>query len=310
MGNKKNKNGNCTKETEVNRNNEETEEKEESSVENQNQMIIDTGIVATNAKHAIHCLTVIGQIEGHYILPPQNKTTKYEHIIPALVAIEQDPDIEGLLIILNTVGGDVEAGLAISELIAGMKKPTVSIVVGGGHSIGVPLAVSARKSFIVPSATMTIHPVRMNGMLLGIPQTLSYFDRMQERIINFVTKNSGMSASRFKELMMKKDELVMDVGSVVDGETAVKEGLIDSLGGLSDAVQCLYDMIENDEAEEKKPSSKKKNNKKSPIKTNAKSRKKVIPSEIDDQRAVSLLNMICNGEVVYEDGRFVNAEED
>lgn len=309
MGNKKNKNGNCTKETEVNRNNEETEEKEESSVENQNQMIIDTGIVATNAKHAIHCLTVIGQIEGHYILPPQNKTTKYEHIIPALVAIEQDPDIEGLLIILNTVGGDVEAGLAISELIAGMKKPTVSIVVGGGHSIGVPLAVSARKSFIVPSATMTIHPVRMNGMLLGIPQTLSYFDRMQERIINFVTKNSGMSASRFKELMMKKDELVMDVGSVVDGETAVKEGLIDSLGGLSDAVQCLYDMIENDEAEEKKPSSKKKNNKKSPVKTNAKSRKKVIPSEIDDQRAVSLLNMICNGEVVYEDGRFVNAEE-
>lgn len=310
MGNKKNKNGNCTRETEVNRNNEETEEKEESSVENQNQMIIDTGIVATNAKHAIHCLTVIGQIEGHYILPPQNKTTKYEHIIPALVAIEQDPDIEGLLIILNTVGGDVEAGLAISELIAGMKKPTVSIVVGGGHSIGVPLAVSARKSFIVPSATMTIHPVRMNGMLLGIPQTLSYFDRMQERIINFVTKNSGMSASRFKELMMKKDELVMDVGSVVDGETAVKEGLIDSLGGLSDAVQCLYDMIENDEAEEKKPSSKKKNNKKSPVKTNAKSRKKVIPSEIDDQRAVSLLNMICNGEVVYEDGRFVNAEED
>ncbi len=309
MGNKKNKNSSCTKETEANRNNEETEEKEESPVESQNQAIIDTGIVATNAKHAIHCLTVIGQIEGHYILPPQNKTTKYEHIIPALVAIEQDPEIEGLLIILNTVGGDVEAGLAISELIAGMKKPTVSIVVGGGHSIGVPLAVSARKSFIVPSATMTIHPVRMNGMLLGIPQTLSYFDRMQERIINFVTKNSGMSASRFKELMMKKDELVMDVGSVVDGETAVKEGLIDSLGGLSDAVQCLYDMIESDEDEEKKPSSKKKTGKKSTVKTNAKTRKKVIPAEIDQQRAVSLLNMICNGEVVYEDGKFVDAEE-
>lgn len=309
MGNKKNKNSSCTKETEANRNNEETEEKEESPVESQNQAIIDTGIVATNAKHAIHCLTVIGQIEGHYILPPQNKTTKYEHIIPALVAIEQDPEIEGLLIILNTVGGDVEAGLAISELIAGMKKPTVSIVVGGGHSIGVPLAVSARKSFIVPSATMTIHPVRMNGMLLGIPQTLSYFDRMQERIINFVTKNSGMSASRFKELMMKKDELVMDVGSVVDGETAVKEGLIDSLGGLSDAVQCLYDMIESDEEEEKKPSSKKKTGKKSTVKTNAKTRKKVIPAEIDQQRAVSLLNMICNGEVVYEDGKFVDAEE-
>lgn len=310
MGNKKNKNGNCTKETEANRNTGETEEKEESAVENQNQMIIDTGIVATNAKHSIHCLTVIGQIEGHYILPPQNKTTKYEHIIPALVAIEQDPDIEGLLIILNTVGGDVEAGLAISELIAGMKKPTVSIVVGGGHSIGVPLAVSAKKSFIVPSATMTIHPVRMNGMLLGIPQTLSYFDRMQERIINFVTKNSGMSASRFKELMMKKDELVMDVGSVVDGETAVKEGLIDSLGGLSDAVQCLYDMIENEEEEEKKPSSKKKNGKKTAAKSNSKSRKSIIPSEIDEQRAVSLLNMICSGDFVYEDGRFVRSEEE
>ena len=310
MGNKKNKNGNCTKETEANRNTGEAEEKEESAVETQNQMIIDTGIVATNAKHSIHCLTVIGQIEGHYILPPQNKTTKYEHIIPALVAIEQDPDIEGLLIILNTVGGDVEAGLAISELIAGMKKPTVSIVVGGGHSIGVPLAVSAKKSFIVPSATMTIHPVRMNGMLLGIPQTLSYFDRMQERIINFVTKNSGMSASRFKELMMKKDELVMDVGSVVDGETAVKEGLIDSLGGLSDAVQCLYDMIENEEEEEKKPSSRKRNGRKTAAKSNSKSRKSIIPSEIDEQRAVSLLNMICSGDFVYEDGRFVRSEEE
>ncbi|MCM1298132.1 MAG: ATP-dependent Clp protease proteolytic subunit [Firmicutes bacterium] len=308
MGNKKNKNDSCTKETEAGRNTVETEETEENTVEKQSQMIIDTGIVATNAKHSIHCLTVIGQIEGHYILPPQNKTTKYEHIIPALVAIEQNPDIEGLLIILNTVGGDVEAGLAISELIAGMKKPTVSIVVGGGHSIGVPLAVSAKKSFIVPSATMTIHPVRMNGMLLGIPQTLSYFDRMQERIINFVTKNSDMSASRFKELMMKKDELVMDVGSVVDGETAVKEGLIDSLGGLSDAVQCLYDMIENEEEEEKKPS-KKKNGKKTTVKSSAKSRKNIIPSEIDEQRAVSLLNMICSGDYIYEDGRFVRAEE-
>ncbi|MDE6725445.1 MAG: ATP-dependent Clp protease proteolytic subunit [Ruminiclostridium sp.] len=271
-------------------------------------MIIDTGIVATNAKHSIHCLTVIGQIEGHYILPPQNKTTKYEHIIPALVAIEQDPEIEGLLIILNTVGGDVEAGLAISELIAGMKKPTVSIVVGGGHSIGVPLAVSAKHSFIVPSATMTVHPVRMNGMLLGIPQTLSYFDRMQERIINFVTKNSGMSASRFKELMMKKDELVMDVGSVLDGETAVKEGLIDGLGGLSDAVQCLYDMIENSDGDEKKHSSRKKGSTKKQN-TKAKTRKNIPSHEIDEQRAVSLLNMICNGDVVYEDGKFVLAEE-
>ena len=210
----------------------------------------DNGVFASvNAEHNIHCLTVIGQIEGHYILPPQNKTTKYEHIMPALVAIEQDVSIEGLLIILNTVGGDVEAGLAISELIAGMSKPTVSIVVGGGHSIGVPLAVSAKKSFIVPSATMTIHPVRMNGLLLGIPQTLSYFERMQERIISFVSKNSSIKPERFRELMMKKDELVMDVGSVLDGESAVKEGLIDSLGGLSDAVQCLYSLIEENKCD-------------------------------------------------------------
>ncbi len=218
---------------------------EEDEISEAQSDVADNGISALiNAKHNIHCLTVIGQIEGHYILPPQNKTTKYEHIMPALVAIEQDRSIEGLLIILNTVGGDVEAGLAISELIAGMSKPTVSIVVGGGHSIGVPLAVSAKRSFIVPSATMTIHPVRMNGLLLGIPQTLSYFERMQERIINFVSKNSRIKPERFRELMMKKDELVMDVGSVVDGETAVKEGLIDSLGGLNDAVECLYSLIE------------------------------------------------------------------
>ncbi|MDR0821124.1 MAG: ATP-dependent Clp protease proteolytic subunit [Oscillospiraceae bacterium] len=205
----------------------------------------DDGITAPmNAKHNIHCLTVIGQIEGHYILPPQNKTTKYEHIIPALVAIEEENDIEGLLIILNTVGGDVEAGLAIAELIAGMSKPTVSIVVGGGHSIGVPLAVSAKRSFIVPSATMTIHPVRMNGMLVGIPQTLSYFDRMQERIIGFVTSHSEMTPARFRELMLVKDELVMDVGSVLDGEAAVREGLIGSLGGLSEGISTLYELID------------------------------------------------------------------
>ena len=224
---------------------EEKKNSDEYTQEQQNEQIIETGIVSMpNAKHFIHCLTIIGQIEGHYILPPQNKTTKYEHIIPALVAIEQDRNIEGLLIILNTVGGDVEAGLAIAELIAGMEKPTVSIVVGGGHSIGVPLAVSAKKSFIVPSATMTIHPVRMNGLVLGIPQTLSYFDRMQERITNFVTRNSRISADKFRELMMKKDELVMDVGSVVDGETAVSTGLIDNLGGLSAAIECLYEQIE------------------------------------------------------------------
>lgn len=229
---------------------EEKKNTEETTLDQQTQQIIESGIVSMpNAKHLIHCLTIIGQIEGHYILPPQNKTTKYEHIIPALVAIEQDMDIEGLLIILNTVGGDVEAGLAIAELIAGMEKPTVSIVVGGGHSIGVPLAVSAKKSFIVPSATMTIHPVRMNGLVLGIPQTLSYFDRMQDRITNFVTRNSGISAKKFRELMMKKDELVMDVGSVVDGETAVAEGLIDELGGLSAAIDCLYKLIEEGKAE-------------------------------------------------------------
>jgi ATP-dependent protease ClpP protease subunit len=227
---------NNDQENDNNNNNEVTQEQHDEN---------DIGIVAVqNAPYNIHCLTVIGQIEGHYILPPQNKTTKYEHIIPALVAIEQDNTIEGLLIILNTVGGDVEAGLAIAELIAGMSKPTVSIVVGGGHSIGVPLAVSAKRSFIVPSATMTIHPVRMNGMLLGIPQTLSYFERMQERITSFVTSNSRIKAERFVEFMMEKDELVMDVGSVVDGNTAVNEGLIDRLGGLCDAITCLYDLIE------------------------------------------------------------------
>ena len=208
-------------------------------------------VTLPDAKHVIHCLNIIGQVEGHYILPAQNKTTKYEHIIPALVAIEQDRSIEGLVIILNTVGGDVEAGLAIAELIASMKTPTVSMVVGGGHSIGVPLAVCAKKSFIVPSATMTIHPVRMNGLVLGVPQTLSYFDKMQERIVRFVCDNSAIKPERFRELMMSTGELVMDVGSVIDGEQAVKEGLIDRLGGLSEAIDCLYDMIENSSEKEK-----------------------------------------------------------
>lgn len=213
--------------------------------EQQREQIKEMGEIATpNAKHLIHCLNIIGQVEGHYILPPQNKTTKYEHIIPALVAIEQDRSIEGLVIILNTVGGDVEAGLAIAELVAGMKTPTVSLVVGGGHSIGVPLAVCAKRSFIVPSATMTIHPVRMNGLVLGVPQTLSYFDKMQERIVRFVTDNSGISPDVFRELMMTTGELMMDVGTVLDGERAVEVGLIDELGGLSDAIECLYEMIE------------------------------------------------------------------
>lgn len=202
-------------------------------------------VALQDSPHLIHCLSIIGQVEGHYILPPQNKTTKYEHIMPALVAIEQDRSIEGLIVIINTVGGDVEAGLAIAELISTMKTPTVSLVVGGGHSIGVPLAVSAKKSFIVKSATMTIHPVRMTGLVLGIPQTLSYFEKMQERIVKFVSDNSSISPRRFEELMMKTGELVMDVGTVLTGEEAVREGIIDAVGGLNDAINCLYEMIES-----------------------------------------------------------------
>ncbi len=203
--------------------------------------------ISENSKHLIHCLTIIGQIEGHYAAPPTSKTTKYEHIMPALAAIEQDRSIEGLLIILNTVGGDVEAGLAIAELISGMKTPTVSVVLGGGHSIGVPLAVSAKISFIVPSATMTIHPVRMNGLVLGVPQTLSYFEAMQKRITDFVCRESNISPEKFSEMMMNTGELVLDMGTVIDGETAVREGLIDRLGGLSDAIEALYELIETSE---------------------------------------------------------------
>ena len=214
--------------------------------------IIQTGSVTpAGGRHLIHCLTIIGQIEGHYILPSQNKTTKYEHVIPQLVAIEQDDNIKGLLIILNTVGGDVEAGLAIAELIAGMKKPTVSLVLGGGHSIGVPLAVSAKSSFIVPSATMTIHPVRTNGLVLGVPQTLSYFEKMQDRIVRFVADNSNLSRERFKQLMMNTGELITDVGSVLDGESAVNEGLINRSGSLHEAVEELYRLIEISQEEEK-----------------------------------------------------------
>ena len=201
-------------------------------------------VTSAHGKHVIHCLTVVGQIEGHYNLPSQNKTTKYEHVIPQLVAIEEDKEIEGLLIILNTVGGDVEAGLAIAELIAGMKKPTVSLVLGGGHSIGVPLAVSAKRSFIVPSATMTLHPVRTSGLVLGVPQMLNYFDKMQDRIIRFITDNSNISGDRFKKLMLNVGELVTDMGTVLEGEAAVKEGLIDNLGGLREAIDCLYSLIE------------------------------------------------------------------
>ena len=225
----------------------EKQDEKQGEVQEQTEQIIETGGITTGkGKHCIHCLTIIGQIEGHYILPAQNKTTKYEHVIPQLLAVEQDPEIEGLVIILNTVGGDVEAGLAIAELLSGMHKPTVSLVLGGGHSIGVPLAVSARKSFIVPSATMTVHPVRMNGLVLGVPQTLSYCDKMQERIVKFVTDNSRITPERFRQLMMNKDELVMDVGTVLDGQAAVEEGLIDALGGVADVIESLYAMIEGE----------------------------------------------------------------
>ncbi|MDE5884146.1 MAG: ATP-dependent Clp protease proteolytic subunit [Oscillospiraceae bacterium] len=211
----------------------------------ESELIQDNGSIRPqNAKHLIHCLTVIGQVEGHYELSSQNKTTKYEHIIPALVAIEQDRSIEGLLILLNTVGGDVEAGLAIAELIAGMQTPTVSLVVGGGHSIGVPLSVSAMKSYIVPSASMTIHPVRMNGMMLGVPQSFSYISKIQDRIISFVTRNSKISEQQFRSLMTNTKELATDVGTVISGEQAVQMGLIDRMGSLSDAISELYELIE------------------------------------------------------------------
>ncbi len=218
----------------------ETQEKmqEQNSNETENGSIT----ISKNGRF-IHCLTIIGQIEGHFILPSQNKTTKYEHVIPQLVAIEESKEIDGLLIILNTVGGDVEAGLAIAELLATMKTPSASLVLGGGHSIGVPLAVSCDKSFIVPSATMTVHPVRMNGLVLGVPQTLSYFEKMQDRIVNFVQSNSKISEEDFRSLMMKTGELVMDVGTVLDGESAVKCGLIDEIGGLSDALDFLEKRI-------------------------------------------------------------------
>jgi len=189
-------------------------------------------------------MTIVGQIEGHYVLPPETKSTKYEHMIPQLVAVDESTEIEGLLILLNTVGGDIEAGLALAELIAGMKKPTVSLVLGGGHSIGVPLAVAADCSFIVPSATMTIHPVRINGLVLGVPQAFTHFRRMQERITEFVCAHSSMSNQRFSELCMNTGEMATDVGTVLDGADAVREGLIDRLGSLREALDTLYQFIE------------------------------------------------------------------
>ena len=187
----------------------------------------------------IHCLTIIGQIEGHYNLPQNTKVTKYEHIIPRLVAVEENDDVSGLLLILNTVGGDIEAGLAIAELVASMSKPTVSLVLGGSHSIGIPLAISTKHSFIVPTASMTVHPVRMNGLILGVPQSLLYLKKMEERVVEFVTRNSEISEKRFKELMLNNEQLVTDFGTVLSGTEAVNEKLIDQIGGLSDALAYI-----------------------------------------------------------------------
>ena len=219
-------------------------------MENSDKKQLETeelGLVqTTKGKHPIHCLTIIGQIEGHFEANNQMKTTKYEHVIPQLVDVQENPEIEGLLVILNTVGGDVEAGLAIAELINGITKPTASIVLGGGHSIGIPLAVSTKRSFIVPTATMTIHPVRHSGTVLATGQTMNYLDSIQERVTGFVVKNSKISKAKLTKLMMQSNKLIMDLGTAVDGETAVKEGLIDQIGCIGDALDFLYSEIEKD----------------------------------------------------------------
>lgn len=209
----------------------------------QNDIIQLGSSTARSSKGCIHCLTIIGQIEGHILLPSNNKTTKYEHVMPMLAAIEESEEIDALLVLLNTVGGDIEAGLGIAELISGMKKPTASLVLGGGHSIGVPLAVSAKRSFIAPSAAMTIHPVRLNGVVIGVPQTFTYFEKIQERIVAFVTENSNIGKTEFMKMMLQTGELTTDVGSVIYGEEAVSCGLIDRLGGLSDALDYLHGEI-------------------------------------------------------------------
>ena len=197
-------------------------------------------------KGNIYTLTIIGQVEGHQVLPETAKTTKYEHVLPLLAGIEESDEIEGLLLLLNTVGGDIEAGLAIAEMIAGMKKPTVSLVLGGGHSIGIPLAVCTKKSFITPTASMTVHPVRMTGLVVGAPQTFRYFQRIQEQIADFVTANSGISRKQFERYMMATGEMATDVGTILYGKEAVSSGLIDHLGGLSDALKALHTMIEEE----------------------------------------------------------------
>jgi ATP-dependent protease ClpP protease subunit len=212
--------------------------------EKQLRQITELGSTGELTRGQIHCLTIIGQVEGHQVLPDDTKSTKYEHVMPLLAAIEESPDIGGLLIMLNTVGGDVDAGLGIAELIAGMTKPTASLVLGGGHSIGVPLAVAARRSFIAPSAAMMIHPVRMTGVVIGVSQTYNYFEQMQERIVGFITGHSQISRQRLMEYMLATDELANDVGSVVSGRDAVDCGLIDSIGGLHDALSYLHGEID------------------------------------------------------------------
>ena len=210
------------------------------------QNIAISGSVKTKKDNIVlQTLTIAGQVEGHYALSAQTKSTKYEHVLPQLVSVEEDDETDGLLILLNTVGGDVEAGLAIAELISGMTKPTVSLVLGGGHSIGVPLAVAAKKSFIAPSATMTIHPVRMNGLVIGVPQAFTYFTRMQDRIVDFIVRHSNVKEETLTGLMLKTDELVADIGTVIDGREAVKLGLIDKVGTLSDALAALKDAVRN-----------------------------------------------------------------
>ena len=219
-------------------------ENEEKDAPEASQRIVDFGAsVSRNKRGNIYTLTIVGQVEGHQVLPETAKSTKYEHVRPLLAGLEQDEGVDGLLLLLNTVGGDIEAGLGIAELIAGMRKPTVSLVLGGGHSIGVPLAVAPKVSMIVPSASMTIHPVRMNGTVIAAPQTFNYFERIQERIVSFVAKNSNISEKAFLNLMLKTGEMAADVGSVIYGEEAVNLGLIDRIGGLGDALDCLYDQI-------------------------------------------------------------------
>lgn len=220
---------------------------EEENLSSRQQQIVDMGSTTIKTERGtVHTLTIVGQIEGHQLLPSTAKTTKYEHVMPLLAAIEESSEVDGVLILLNTVGGDIEAGLGIAELIASMRKPTVSLVLGGGHSIGVPLAVSAKTSFIASSAAMTIHPVRLNGLVIGVPQTFYYFERIQDRIIQFVTKNSHVDRETFTRMMLQTGELAADVGSVIYGEEAVKIGLIDRIGGLSDALDCLHGMMEEE----------------------------------------------------------------